>query len=56
VFADRAEYLGDPDFIDVPIDPLLNRDYLINRTKDITLNKMSIAKDITPGLKVLLVS
>ena len=51
VFADRAEYLGDPDFIDVPLQSLLNRDYLISRTKNISLNKISVTKDITPGLK-----
>lgn len=51
VFADRAEYLGDPDFINVPVEPLLKQDYLTNRAKDISLNKISITKDIAPGLK-----
>jgi len=51
VFADRAEYLGDPDFVDVPVEPLLNRAYLISRTKDISLNQISVTKNITPGLK-----
>lgn len=51
VFADRAEYLGDPDFIDVPIDRLLTRDYLLERTKDISLNKISITENVKPGLK-----
>jgi gamma-glutamyltranspeptidase/glutathione hydrolase len=51
VFADRAEYLGDPDFIDVPVEPLLQKKYLISRTKDITLNQISATKDIEPGLK-----
>jgi gamma-glutamyltranspeptidase/glutathione hydrolase len=51
VFADRAEYLGDPDFIDVAMESLLNRDYLIGRTKDILLNKISTTTEIAPGLK-----
>jgi len=51
VFADRAEYLGDPDFIDVPVEPLLKRDYLVTRTEDISLNQISVTKDIAPGLK-----
>jgi gamma-glutamyltranspeptidase/glutathione hydrolase len=51
VFADRAEYLGDPDFIDVPLQSLLDRDYLISRTKNISLNQISVTTDITPGLK-----
>ncbi len=31
VYADRAKYLGDPDFTDVPVEGLLNRDYLRER-------------------------
>jgi gamma-glutamyltranspeptidase/glutathione hydrolase len=51
VFADRAEYLGDPDFIDVPIASLLNKDYLISRAKEISINQISATKDIVPGLE-----
>ncbi len=51
VFADRAEYLGDPDFIEVPIESLLNKEYLAARTKDIEMNQISVTKDIAPGLK-----
>jgi len=51
VFADRAEYLGDPDFIDVPVESLLNQEYLIARTKDISPNQISVTKNIAPGLK-----
>lgn len=32
-FADRAVYLGDPDFVSVPILELLNNDYLIGKMK-----------------------
>ncbi|MFT4995142.1 MAG: gamma-glutamyltranspeptidase/glutathione hydrolase [Paraglaciecola sp.] len=51
VFADRAEYLGDPDFIDVPAAAMLDPDYLMSRTKDIGMNKISITEDIVPGLQ-----
>ncbi|NQZ21777.1 MAG: gamma-glutamyltransferase [Colwellia sp.] len=51
VFADRAEYLGDPDFIDVPIESLLNQKYLTKRTKDISLNQISMTNSVAPGLK-----
>lgn len=30
-FADRNLYLGDPDFVDVPVAALLNREYLLSR-------------------------
>lgn len=51
VFADRAEYLGDPDFVEVPVEPLLNQEYLAKRAKEISLNKISVTKNLKPGLK-----
>ncbi|MCW9081969.1 MAG: gamma-glutamyltransferase, partial [Colwellia sp.] len=51
VFADRAEYLGDPDFVNVPVESLLNQNYLSNRSKEISLKKISETKAIKPGLK-----
>lgn len=51
VFADRAEYLGDPDFYDVPQSALLSQAYLEKRAADISINKISITEDIKPGLK-----
>ena len=32
-FADRAFYIGDPDFTDVPVDALINPDYLMIRSE-----------------------
>ncbi|WP_286264629.1 gamma-glutamyltransferase [Thalassotalea atypica] len=51
VFADRAEYLGDPDFVNVPVEPLLNIDYLKSRAKNISFDKISATNHIKPGLK-----
>jgi len=51
VFADRAEYLGDPDFVDVPSEALLNEEYLISRVRNISLDKISVTPEIKPGLK-----
>lgn len=50
VFADRAEYLGDPDFYEVPKTDLLNNDYLIARAADISLGSISNTEDIEGGL------
>lgn len=50
VFADRAEYLGDPDFFQVPVTKLLDKNYLANRVADISLNQISPTKNIAPGL------
>lgn len=51
VFADRAEYLGDPDFIDVPVDSLIAPDYLSMRSQGISKNSISATENIKPGLK-----
>ncbi|WP_260679295.1 gamma-glutamyltransferase [Thalassomonas sp. M1454] len=51
VFADRAEYLGDPDFIKVPVNELIANNYLVKRSKGIKLNKISSTENIKPGLK-----
>ena len=51
VFADRAEYLGDPDFFNVPKQALLDSEYLNRRSAPIQLNKISSTDHIKPGLQ-----
>ena len=51
VFADRAEYLGDPDFFDVPVKALTNINYLKGRSDGISLTAISTTENIKPGLK-----
>ena len=51
VFADRAEYLGDPDFFDVPVERLVADDYLKARSADISFDHISATAKIKPGLK-----
>jgi gamma-glutamyltranspeptidase/glutathione hydrolase len=50
VYADRAEYLGDPDFVDVPVARLLSHDYLKQRAKGIDFQSISETETIRPGL------
>lgn len=50
VFADRAEYLGDPDFYTVPVNALTNIDYLKKRSNDISLTTITSTESINPGL------
>ncbi len=50
VFADRAEYLGDPDFYEVPKSALLAPSYLTKRAQGIALDKISETELIKPGL------
>lgn len=51
VFADRAEYLGDPDFISVPVTELIADDYIAMRSENVSLDAISETDDIKPGLK-----
>ncbi|MDX2127505.1 MAG: gamma-glutamyltransferase [Chloroherpetonaceae bacterium] len=49
VYADRAEYLGDPDFVQVPIDALLNPKYLLKRMSTYDSTKASPSENIKYG-------
>jgi gamma-glutamyltranspeptidase/glutathione hydrolase len=49
VYADRSEYLGDPDFYDVPVQDLTGKRYAKERRKQIK-DDASLSKDIEPGL------
>lgn len=50
VFADRADFLGDPDFVKVPQAELISDAYIANRAKDINLTKISTTEKIKPGI------
>jgi gamma-glutamyltranspeptidase/glutathione hydrolase len=47
VFADRAEYLGDPDFIDDPTARLLSDEYI--RSRALEVNPDEISLEVEPG-------
>ena len=48
-FADRAQYLGDPDFIKVPVKTLVSDAYLQQRMADYDSTHAGISADIKPG-------
>ena len=48
-FADRAEYLGDPDFVEVPVAKLMNGSYNKNRMKDFIAGKAGSSKNTKAG-------
>ena len=50
VFADRAEYLGDPDFVKVPVDQLTDPEYLRRRAGEINPTMPSAPQSVKPGL------
>ncbi len=49
VFADRAEYLGDPDFVHVPIDQLMDLEYNEARASSINMEKALAVERIKAG-------
>jgi gamma-glutamyltranspeptidase/glutathione hydrolase len=50
VFADRAEYLGDPDFAEVPLETLLSDTYLESRAREVNPDAITPVDDVFPGL------
>lgn len=48
-YADRSEFLGDPDFVNIPSDSLLTDAYLTNRMKNFSFDKAGKSTDIKPG-------
>ena len=49
VFADRAKWLGDPDFVKVPVKPLLDSTYIKSRISSIDFTKATLSSDISAG-------
>ena len=48
-YADRSEYLGDPDFVHVPVNSLLDSVYLRNRMINFDWNNASLSSEIKSG-------
>ncbi len=55
VYADRAHYLGDPDYVEIPVEALINDEYLLNRMKEFNPEKATNSKAITHGDVMLFV-
>ena len=51
VFADRAAYAGDPDFVQVPIAALLDPAYVAGRAAQINLQQPAALNAVNPGLE-----
>ncbi|MEP6950213.1 MAG: gamma-glutamyltransferase [Ginsengibacter sp.] len=49
-FADRAKFLGDPDFVKVPVKTLASDEYLKKRMSDYEPGKAGNSKDIKEGM------
>ena len=51
VYADRAEYLGDTDYVDVPMDRLVSDEYLRERASEVNPDAISDTDGVAPGLE-----
>ena len=49
VYADRSKYLGDSDFYEVPINKLLNKEYILSRLNKVNFSKTNPSNSINPG-------
>lgn len=49
-YADRNYYLGDPDFVEIPLDILLDKGYLKDRISDLNINQATLSTDISHGI------
>ncbi|MFT4831556.1 MAG: gamma-glutamyltranspeptidase/glutathione hydrolase [Psychroserpens sp.] len=48
-YADRNYYLGDPDFVDIPLDVLLSQKYLQERMENFSFDKATKSSDMERG-------
>ena len=51
VFADRAEYMGDPGFVKVPVAQLIDPAYSARRAREINPDRPSALASVKPGLE-----
>ena len=51
VFADRAEYLGDPAFVDIDMTALISNAYIKRRASEVNPDAISKMEEVTPGLE-----
>jgi gamma-glutamyltranspeptidase / glutathione hydrolase len=47
-YADRSQYLGDPDFVKVPVQQLISREYAAKRRQEIRMDKATPSTQVKP--------
>lgn len=55
-YADRNFYLGDPDFVEIPLDILLEDNYMKTRMSDFSFEKATKSEDVSHGEVAILES
>lgn len=49
-YADRNYFLGDSDFVEVPVEALMDKYYLKDRISDFNINQATLSSDVSHGL------
>lgn len=48
-YADRSKYLGDPDFVEIPVQALISEDYARQRRNEISMQQARRSEDVRPA-------
>ena len=48
-YADRSHFLGDPDFVKIPLETLISKEYTKDRMNDFSFEKPTSSKDVSHG-------
>lgn len=51
-YADRSKYLGDPDFVTIPVEKLTSTDYAKRIASKISFDRVLKSKDVLPGMYI----
>jgi gamma-glutamyltranspeptidase/glutathione hydrolase len=51
VFADRAEYLGDPSFVEIDLTELISEEYIARRAAEVNVEQIYELDGVEPGLE-----
>ena len=53
-YADRNEYLADPDFVDLPVAELMSEEYAVSRAATISMQRATPSAEVRPGVDAFL--
>jgi len=52
-YADRSHFMGDPDYMNLPVYELMDKDYVVERMKNFSWDKATLSTDVKHGNIVL---
>ncbi len=51
-YADRNHYLADPDFVEIPVERLISKEYAARRAAEIRMDRATPSEEVGPGLGI----